>query len=267
MGDILRKICTERSEYYQSIKSKIPISELEGRLFAAPEVRGFERALRRASEHGYGLIAEIKKASPSAGLIRTPFEPDLIARDYEAGGATCLSVLTESTNFQGSDDYLIIARKACMLPILRKDFILEPYQVVESRVIGADCILLILCCLSDGQALELEALAMDLGMDVLIEVHNEKEIERSFSLKSNLIGINNRDLKSFKVDISITKKLCQKLTQSKLVVSESGIKTVNDIKEISRYGTRCFLVGESLMRSPNIKEATHNLLAHRQKES
>ncbi|MEQ8510476.1 MAG: indole-3-glycerol phosphate synthase TrpC [Rhodospirillaceae bacterium] len=262
MGNVLDAICAARVEHYVRIKSQRPFSAIEAEARNASPVRGFGLALARAAETGYGLIAEIKKASPSAGLIRPDFDPPALAKAYEAGGAACLSILTEQDNFQGSDDYLKTARAACTLPVLRKDFMLDPYQVVEARAIGADCILLILACLSDPQALELEACALDHEMDVLIEVHDEAELDRAFALRSPLIGVNNRNLKTLEVDISTTERLAKRLPVDRVLVAESGLKTPGDLAQLAQSGARRFLVGESLMRQPDVAAATSALLAN-----
>lgn len=262
MANVLDAICENRKQQYVKIKAEHPIAEVEKKAQEASPVRGFGIALTRASREGYGLIAEIKKASPSAGLIRPDFDPPALAQAYEAGGATCLSILTERENFQGDDSYLGSARSACSLPVLRKDFMLEPYQVIEARAIGADCILLIMACLSDGQALELEACALDLDMDVLIEVHDENELDRAFALRSPLIGVNNRNLKTLDVDLSTTERLAARLPAGKELVAESGLKTSADLARLAQAGARRFLVGESLMRNDDVEEATKSLLAN-----
>lgn len=262
MANVLDAICESRRQQYVKIKAEHPIAEIEEKAKTASPVRGFGIALCRASRSGYGLIAEVKKASPSAGLIRPDFDPPALAQAYETGGAACLSVLTENENFQGSDSYLKAARSACTLPVLRKDFMLDPYQVIEARAIGADCILLIMACLSDGQALELEACALDLDMDVLIEVHDEGELDRAFALRSPLIGINNRNLKTLEVDLGTTERLSSRLSKDKVLVAESGLKTPGDLARLAQVGARRFLVGESLMRNDDVEAATKSLLAN-----
>ncbi len=261
MANVLDAICDARREAYARRKIEKSLSDVEAEARAAGPVRGFAMALDRAAHTGYGLIAEIKKASPSAGLIRPEFDPEGLAMAYQAGGAACLSVLTEEDNFQGSDDYLKIARAACDLPVLRKDFMLEPYQVIEARAIGADCILLIMACLSDSQALELETCAIALDLDVLVEVHDEAELDRAFALRSPLVGVNNRNLKTLDVDLSTTERLAKRLPQGKALVAESGLKTPADLARLAIAGARRFLVGESLMRQDNVAEATAALLA------
>ena len=262
MENVLDAICEARLEHYATIKSQRPLNEVEAEARTASPVRGFGLSLARAAQTGYGLIAEIKKASPSAGLIRPDFAPPALAKAYEEGGAACLSILTEQDNFQGSDEYLKTARAACTLPVLRKDFMLDPYQVVEARAIGADCILLILACLSDSQAQELEACALDNEMDVLIEVHDEAELDRAFALRSPLIGVNNRNLKTLEVDIGTTERLAKRLPADRVLVAESGLKTPSDLARLAKSGARRFLVGESLMRQSDVAAATSALLAN-----
>lgn len=241
-------------------KQARPLADIEDAARAAPPVRGFVDALRKAASHGYGLIAEIKKASPSKGLIRPDFDPAALAGAYEKGGAACLSVLTDAPSFQGDDSYLALARNACGLPVLRKDFLYDPWQVAESRSLGADCILIILASVSDPQALELEEAAHAWGMDVLLETHTAEEIDRAKLLKSPLIGINNRDLATFETDIGTTKRLIRGVPMDRIAVSESGLATRQDLAQMARYGVRCFLIGETLMREANVEVATRELL-------
>ncbi|MFO7919409.1 indole-3-glycerol phosphate synthase TrpC [Rhodobacteraceae bacterium W635] len=238
-----------------------PLAEVEAAASAADPVRPFAEALQRAALEGYGLIAEVKKASPSKGLIREDFDPADLARAYEAGGATCLSVLTDGPSFQGADDDLVAARGAVSLPVLRKDFLYEPYQVAAARALGADCILIIMASVSDAQAQDLEEAATRWGMDALIEVHNEAELERALLLQSRMIGINNRDLNTFETSLDVTKRLVRRIPGDRIVVSESGLTTPADLAEIARYGARCFLIGESLMRQDNVEQATRALIA------
>jgi indole-3-glycerol phosphate synthase len=236
------------------------LTTIEADARTANPVRPFADALRVASEAGYGLIAEIKKASPSKGLIRADFDPVGIAAAYAKGGATCLSVLTDKPSFQGEKAFLTQARSACDLPVLRKDFMFDPYQVSEARALGADCILLIMAALDDGQAAELEAAADDWGMDVLVEVHDEVELDRASRLKSRLIGINNRDLKTFEINIETTPRLSELVPDDYVLVSESGLSTPQQLASMAQFGVRCFLIGESLMKADNVSAAVRTLL-------
>src|SRR5690242_7692988 len=261
MSDVLAEICAEKRAHVARQKAVRPEAVLRAEIDAAPVLRPFAAALEaRVTAGGYGLIAEIKKASPSKGLIRADFDPPSLAKAYETGGATCLSVLTDTPYFQGSDDDLRAARAACHLPVLRKDFILDPYQVVESRALGADCILLIMAALEDGEARELAATATQLGLDVLVEVHNRAELDRALRLDARLIGINNRDLKTLKVDLHTTEELAPLVPQDRLVVAESGIAGPDDLDRLAAFGARSFLVGESLMRIADVAAATRRLL-------
>ncbi|WP_071673371.1 indole-3-glycerol phosphate synthase TrpC [Nioella nitratireducens] len=259
---ILDKIKAYKLEDVAARKDARPLAEIETAANAAPPVRPFADALKTASTEGYGLIAEIKKASPSKGLIRPDFDPPALARAYQAGGATCLSVLTDTPSFQGADDYLVAARAEVDLPVLRKDFLYDPYQVVEARALGADCILIIMATVSDAQAQELEEAATHWGMDALIEVHNADELERALRLTSRMIGINNRDLNTFATSLDVTKTLVRQIPPDRLIVSESGLNTPEDLAEIARYGARSFLIGESLMRQDDVENATRTLLAN-----
>jgi indole-3-glycerol phosphate synthase len=261
VSDVLARICERRRAETEAAKRLRPLGELEAAARAAAPPRGFLAALRAASAGGYGLIAEIKRASPSRGLIRADFEPAALARAYAAGGATCLSVLTETTDFQGRNEDLVAARGACALPVLRKDFMLDPWQIVEARTLGADCILLIMAALTDADAAALEAVALDWGMDVLVEVHDAAELARALRLKTPLLGINNRDLKSLAIDLGTTELLARAVPPGKLLVSESGLAVPADLARMARAGARCFLVGESLMRQADVTAATRALLA------
>ena len=248
--DILKKIVQRKAEEVAARKQAVDIEALRGRIDAAPAVRGFVQAMRGKLDAGRAaVIAEIKKASPSKGVIREDFRPAEIARSYEQGGAACLSVLTDIDFFQGADEYLQQARAACSLPVLRKDFIIDPYQIYEARVIGADCILLIAACLSDAQMQELSALAVTLGMDVLVEVHDAGELARTLPLNLPLVGINNRNLRTFETRLETTLELLEQIPQERIVVTESGIHTPQDVALMREHGVNGFLVGEAFMRA------------------
>lgn len=259
---VLDRIKAYKLEEIAADKAAKPLSEVETEARGAPAVRPFAEALHEAAREGYGLIAEVKKASPSKGLIREDFDPASIAAAYAAGGASCLSVLTDTPSFQGAKDFLVEARAACDLPVLRKDFMYDTYQVAEARALGADCILLIMASLEDAQATELEAAAFEWDMDVLIEVHNREELERATKLSSPLIGINNRNLKTFETTLDTTRTLARLTPPDRMVISESGLFTPEDLADMAQYGARCFLIGESLMRQENVEEATRTLLAN-----
>ena len=261
MADVLAEICAAKRAHVARRKLARPEAELRALAEAAPGLRRFAAALEHQVSQGrFGLIAEIKKASPSRGLIRADFDARSLAAAYQAGGATCLSVLTDTPYFQGSDDDLGMARAACDLPVLRKDFIVDPYQIVESRALGADCILLIIAALDDGAARELAAAAAELGLDVLVEVHDRSELDRALHLDTRLIGINNRDLKTLKVDLHTTDELAPLVPPGRIIVGESGITDPTDLDRLAAAGARCFLVGESLMRAGDVAAATRRLL-------
>jgi indole-3-glycerol phosphate synthase len=261
MRDVLAEICVEKRAHVARAKARRPEAALVAALKGAPALRPFAAALEREIAAGRpALIAEIKKASPSGGLIRPDFDPPALARAYAAGGATCLSVLTDAPYFQGGDADLIAARAAVPLPVLRKDFILDPYQIVESRVIGADCVLLIIAALSDALARELAAAAAELGLDVLVEVHDRAELDRALMLETRLIGINNRNLRTLKTDLATSEALAPLVPQDRLVVAESGIRNPEDLDRLAAAGAGAFLVGEVLMREKDVAAATRRLL-------
>ncbi len=262
MSTILDRIKAYKLADVAARKAARPQAAVEEAARAAPAPRGFARALAQAAQHGYGLIAEIKKASPSKGLIRADFDPPALARAYAQGGATCLSVLTDAPSFQGDDSFLAAAHDACPLPCLRKDFLYDPWQVAEARALSADAILIIMASVSDAQAAELEAAALEHGMDVLIEVHDAAELDRAARLRSPLIGINNRNLHTFEVTLQTTRDLARRVPEDRLIVAESGLFTPADLADLARYGARCFLIGESLMRQADVAAATRAILAN-----
>ncbi|MDB9838567.1 indole-3-glycerol phosphate synthase TrpC [bacterium] len=259
--NVLDKIKAYKLEDVAARKIAAPIDEVEARAREASPTRGFAARLLEASREGYGLIAEVKKASPSKGLIRADFNPPVLAKAYEDGGATCLSVLTDGPSFQGDDSFLVAAREATTLPALRKDFMYDTYQVAEARALNADCILIILASVSDAQAQELEDAAFSWGMDVLLEVHDAAELERATLLKSPLMGINNRNLKTFETSLDTTRTLSRMVPTDHLIVCESGLSSPADLADMARYGARSFLIGESLMRQDDVAAATRTLLA------
>ncbi|MFD0858294.1 indole-3-glycerol phosphate synthase TrpC [Roseovarius aquimarinus] len=259
---ILEKIKSYKLDEIEAAKAETPLEEMEDRARAAPAVRPFKDALLQASINGYGLIAEIKKASPSKGLIREDFDPAALAAAYAEGGAACLSVLTDTPSFQGAKEFLVEARAACDLPVLRKDFMYDTYQVAEARSLGADCILIIMASVTDAEAAALEKAATDWGMDAIIEVHNAEELKRAEALASPLIGINNRDLNTFETSLDTSRKLARYVPEDRIIICESGLETPEDLADIARYGARCFLIGETLMRAEDVASATRRILAN-----
>jgi indole-3-glycerol phosphate synthase len=260
MTDVLTRILETKRAEVAARKATIPLADLDASIRAQTPPRGFRAALDARIESGHALIAEIKKASPSKGLIREDFDPPAHARAYQAGGATCLSVLTDEAWFQGADAYLTAARNACDLPVLRKDFMVDPWQVPEARGIGADCILLIMAALDDVALAEIEASAIECGMDVLVEVHDEREMERAMKLQSRLIGVNNRNLRDFTVDFARTYELVSKAPKDCTFVAESGLTTRADLDAMAEHGISCFLIGEALMRAADVEAATRAMV-------
>lgn len=259
--DILQKICATTSGVVKDRKSMRPLDDIKERIKDTPPPRGFIKALQDKAVSGQpALIAEVKKASPSKGIIRADFDPVEIAQIYENAGASCLSVLTDEAYFQGHDDYLLAVRKAVRLPVLRKDFMVDRYQIYESRALGADCILLIVAALDDSQLFDLHALSLELGMDALIEVHDAEELERAKALKPHMIGVNNRNLKTLEVDINTSRLLAPSIPDNCAKVAESGLSGNAEILDLQHCGYHAFLVGESLMRHDDIGQATRALL-------
>ena len=261
MSDILDKIAAYKRLDVAARKAARPQAEVEHAARAASPTRGFVRALEAAHAPGrLALIAEIKKASPSKGLIRADFDPPSLARAYERGGASCLSVLTDEPYFQGRDEFLVQARAATKLPVLRKDFMIDSYQIVEARALGADCVLLIMACLGDQLAAELARLAHRWGMDVLVEVHDAAELDRALNIDSDLIGVNNRNLKTLTVDLATTEQLAPKVPKDRVLVAESGLGSAADLARMARVGASAFLIGESFMRKPDVEAAVREIL-------
>ncbi len=261
MSDTLAKIVDDKRRHVAIARELRPQGEVERSAKAMDAPRGFTKALRAAIAAGrYGLIAEIKKASPSKGLIRPDFDPPTLARAYERGGASCLSVLTDEPYFQGKNEFLTQARRATNLPVLRKDFMIDPYQVFEARALGADCILLIMACLDDQLAGELARLSHLCGMDVLVEVHDGDELDRALRIDSDLIGVNNRNLKTLAVDLAVTERLAPKVPKGRVLVAESGLGTPADLARMAKVGASAFLIGESFMRKPDVEAAVREIL-------
>jgi indole-3-glycerol phosphate synthase len=261
LSDTLSRILADKVEEVRDRSAATPLAEIERRAAAAPKGRDFTGALCAAVADGrVGLIAEIKRASPSGGLIREPFLPADLARAYESAGAACLSVLTDAPYFGGSAEDLVAAREACALPVLRKDFMVDPWQVFEARAMGADCILLIMAALSDDQAQELEDIARSLDMAVLAEVHDRRELDRALGLETRLIGVNNRNLKTLVTDLATSEELVPLIPADRIPVAESGIRTPDDVRRMCQAGARCLLVGEHLLRQPDVTAAAAELI-------
>ncbi len=261
MTNVLASIIDEKHREVRALANSIDFYTMNQVAKQAPPTRGFAAALKRDAERGYGLIAELKKASPSKGLIRADFNPNSLAKAYELGGASCLSVLTDRKWFQGAPEHLQIARAAVNVPVLRKDFMIDPLQVVESRVLGADCILLIMAALDDVLAAELEDCALEYDMDVLIECHDTTELDRAAKLRSPLLGINNRNLKTMEISLDVGAAMLPNLPKDRIAIAESGLSTQEDLARMALHGARCFLIGESLMQAADVTAATKAILA------
>ena len=262
MNNVLASIIDEKHQEVKALAASTDFLTMDRAAKQAPSTRGFAAALARDAIRGYGLIAELKKASPSKGLIRADFNPALLAQALELGGASCLSVLTDRKWFQGAPEFLQAARAAVKLPVLRKDFVIDPLQVLESRILGADCILLIMAALDDILAAELEDCAMGYEMDVLIECHDSNELERASKLRSPLLGINNRNLKTMEISLDVGAAMLPHLPNNRIAIAESGLYTTEDLARMAKSGARCFLIGESLMRAPDVTAATKAILAN-----
>jgi indole-3-glycerol phosphate synthase len=260
-SDTLTKITADTAKHVARCKAARSLANVEAAAKSADAPRGFAKALKATIAAGrYGLIAEIKKASPSKGLIRPDFDPPSLARAYERGGATCLSILTDEPYFQGKDEFLVQARAATKLPVLRKDFMIDPYQIVEARALGADCVLLIMACLDDKLAGDLAKLAHHWGMDVLVEVHNTQELDRALAVEGDLIGVNNRNLKTLAVDLATTEELAPRVPKNRVLVAESGLGSSADLARMAKVGASAFLIGESFMRKPDVEAAVREIL-------
>ncbi|MGC6485702.1 MAG: indole-3-glycerol phosphate synthase TrpC [Candidatus Puniceispirillales bacterium] len=262
MTDVLNRIIETKTGEVAALKARYSTADLEAMIAEQSPPRGFTQALRQASAEGYGLIAEVKKASPSKGVIRADFDPPVLARAYQDGGATCLSVLTDEMYFQGHMDYMVAARTATDLPVLRKDFMIDTHQVLEARAFGADAILIIMAAVDDGLARDLEDAAHELDMAVLVEVHDSIELDRAFELTSPLLGVNNRNLRTMKTDLATAEAMLENFPADRIAIAESGLNTPADLARMARAGARTFLIGESLMREDDVTAATRAILAN-----